>query len=149
MFSKGSENENWPQRLKRAEALIKEIELEEKKGETLNKSEVQYVTAKVTNLLFSLLERLANVDLPVELKGLDERAIQIRLLKAIENLKRQFREGLGPLLASDAEQLPVDNGIREHRSRGQTSSARKSRSHHHQNSRCQQLESRRRSAQMA
>ncbi len=94
IFSKGEDAENWPTRLKRAEALIKEIALEKAKDETLDKADIHFAVSKATNLLFNELDRAANVELPPLLRGLDALDIQRALLLSNKKVKENFISGL-------------------------------------------------------
>lgn len=66
---------------------------------TLNKIEVRFAMAQSINLLFSTLDRLANVDWPPSLRGLNEQQICTVVKAGIEKLKDEFRAGLEKLLA--------------------------------------------------
>jgi hypothetical protein len=90
LFSNNGEDQNWGDRLKKAQALREELRLEKDKGESLNKAEAQFAISKAMNALFDGLDRFANVEGPPDLKGMEEAACQKIILRAIEKLKEDF-----------------------------------------------------------
>lgn len=84
-FSQGGEldSENWPVRCKRAEALIKENQLEKVQGKTLDRDDVARAIGKSMSLLASTLDRKIKVELPPNLKGRSEAEIMERLEVAL------------------------------------------------------------------
>jgi hypothetical protein len=80
--------------------LREKIKYEEESGKALNKDEITFGINKGMSLLFSMLDRRSNLELPPSLKGLDEIAIQKRLVESDEKLKAVVREELNRLVGS-------------------------------------------------
>jgi|ERR1043166_7981596 hypothetical protein len=78
-----------------------ELKLSRERCEMLDKAEVQAAILKGTAVFFSALDRLAGMELPAQLRGLDEAGIAQRLAAAVEQLKAMLRDGLAKL-ANDA-----------------------------------------------
>ena len=89
------------QRLKfmTAAAEREQIRLNKDKAAFIPKDTLAFVLARGTGALFSALDRYANVDWPVNLKGLDQAGICARVKSDIETIKNNFRAELQALLA--------------------------------------------------
>jgi len=94
------------QRLRLLRAMVAKAERENQKaaGQTLDKGEVQFALSKGTNLLFSGLDRLANVQWPASLKGCGEAEISALTLADVEKLKDDFRDALEKLASEPTSQ---------------------------------------------
>ena len=91
-------------RLLKAMATRAEYSSARERGEMLSKAEVQFALAKGTALLFSGLDRLANVEWPATLKGCSEAEICLKVKGDIEKLKEDFRAALQKLASEPAPQ---------------------------------------------
>ena len=93
-----------PQRLALLRATRAKIERENavQAGDTLVKSEVGFAIRKGMSSLFSGLDHLCHVELPPDLKGMDEPMIEARLMEAIEQLKNNLRAEWTPLAGGAA-----------------------------------------------
>jgi len=80
-----------------ADVLTKEFKLDVQMGKYIERSLVTGMSSKVTGLLFNLIDRQFELELPPALKGLDEAAIKQRLIQTAAQLKNAFRQGLTQL----------------------------------------------------
>lgn len=99
LFSRGASNENFGEMFKKFQAFREQLRFQEESGETANRGEVIFGINRAMSAMFNLLDRLANIDLPPALKGMNERDIQQRLLASIEQLKKEFKRDLERITA--------------------------------------------------
>ena len=100
IFSKAADSVDWGAHLRKFQALREELKYDADKKLVLDKAEVAFGINKGMSLLFSLLDRRSNLELPPALKGLDEVQIQRRLLASDEALKQVLRAELGKFAAN-------------------------------------------------
>jgi len=93
---KGFDSEDWANRFKRANALIKENELEIRNGKLIRFDLVKSVHAMAIPALFLALRKNAR-ELPPVLKGLSEVEIQQRLEKENGMIEQRVREAFEKL----------------------------------------------------
>ena len=67
------------------------------------KSEASFAIHKAMSLLFSHLDRLANIDWPANLKGMAEAQICTQVKSDIEKLKEDFRNGLTKMMEGETK----------------------------------------------
>lgn len=85
-------NTNWSDRLRRAQALSEEINLEAKRGNVIDSSDVNAFAARYQSALFHDLDRIFANEFPAAVKGLDENAVRARALKEIAAFKVHLSE---------------------------------------------------------
>lgn len=78
--------------------LREKLKHERESNQSLTKDDVTFVLNKGMALLFSLMDRRSNIELPPALKGLPETAIQKRLVDSDEALKNAVRGEFSKLI---------------------------------------------------
>jgi phage terminase Nu1 subunit (DNA packaging protein) len=91
-------------RLLKAMATRAEYSSARERGELISRGDVQFALARGTALLFSGLDRLANVEWPATLKGKEEREICGKVTADVEKLKEDFRAALQKLASEPTPQ---------------------------------------------
>jgi hypothetical protein len=99
LFAEGSmPNVDWKDFYDERKGKLKDIELKEKEGEIVNKSDVVIALQKGMALVFSQMDTAFSLHLPAILKGKSETDIQQRLVAAVEGFKSALRTELAAYL---------------------------------------------------
>jgi hypothetical protein len=96
IFSRDGDSVDWGNRLKRADALLREHALEQKQNRTVDKEEVAFGIHKTMSLLFASLDKSSD-QLPAILGGMDAAGIKFKLTESNEALKAELRGGFEAL----------------------------------------------------
>ena len=97
IFSQNGDDENWGERLKKAQALREEIRLAKDKQQALDKGEATTAIAKAVSVFFAALDRHSD-EMPAILQGMDAAAIKAQLSANAEGIKTQLRSALEKLI---------------------------------------------------